>query len=81
VELHEESAIAALALLRSEGHDARIHVGDFFEVEPVPRFDAVIGNPPYVRYQDFTGEPRALGRAAALGIFCRPAGPGVSLIC
>ena len=66
VELHEETAIAALSLLRSEGHDATIHVGDFFGVDPAPRFDAVIGNPPYVRYQDFAGEPRSRGRAAAL---------------
>jgi adenine-specific DNA-methyltransferase len=66
VELHEESALAALALLRSKELDAAIHVGDFFDVEPQPRFDAVIGNPPYVRYQDFTGEPRARGRAASL---------------
>lgn len=31
-----------------------------------PRFDAVVGNPPYIRYQDFAGEPRARSRAAAL---------------
>jgi adenine-specific DNA-methyltransferase len=66
IELHAESAHAALTLLRAEGHDASIDVGDFFDVNPEPRYDAVIGNPPYVRYQDFTGEPRARGRAAAL---------------
>lgn len=66
VELHADSAVAALGLLHSAGHDAAIRVCDFFDVSPEPRYDAVIGNPPYVRYQDFTGEPRARGRAAAL---------------
>jgi adenine-specific DNA methylase len=41
-------------------------VGDFFTIETTPMFDAVVGNPPYVRYQDFSGEARARGRAAAL---------------
>ena len=71
IELHEESAVEALSLLRSKGHDASIDVGDFFDVDPEPRYDAVIGNPPYVRYQDFTGEPRTRGRAAALRPVCR----------
>ncbi len=66
VELHEESAKAALALLRTAGYDADVEVADFFTVEPTPRYDAVVGNPPYVRYQDFAGEPRARSRAAAL---------------
>ncbi|XHC90854.1 N-6 DNA methylase (plasmid) [Leifsonia sp. P73] len=35
-------------------------------VDPAPRYDAVIGNPPYIRYQDFTGEARSRSRAAAL---------------
>jgi len=66
VELHEESAKAALALLRTAGYDADVEVADFFTLEPTPRYDAVVGNPPYVRYQDFGGEPRARSRAAAL---------------
>lgn len=66
VELHEESARAARNLLATEGRDAEIRVGDFFTVEPTATFDAVVGNPPYVRYQDFAGEARAHGRAAAL---------------
>jgi adenine-specific DNA methylase len=66
VELHEASADAAISLLRSDGLEARVAVGDFFTVEPMPMFDAVVGNPPYVRYQDFAGEARARGRAAAL---------------
>ena len=41
-------------------------MGDFFLVEPTPTYDAVIGNPPYVRYQEFAGAARARGREAAL---------------
>ena len=66
VELHRPSVRAARRLLREQGVPARIHEGDFFAVEPRPEYDTVIGNPPYVRYQDFTGEARAAARAAAL---------------
>lgn len=66
VELHEASAAAARALLDVAGVNARIKVDDFFDVEPTGSYDVVIGNPPYVRYQDFSGEARARSRAAAL---------------
>ena len=66
VELHDASAVAARNLLRQTGVDARIEVDDFFCVDPTGSYDAVIGNPPYVRYQDFSGEARARSRAAAL---------------
>lgn len=66
VELHPASADAARALLRQAGVDARIEVGDFFCVEPTGSYDAVVGNPPFIRYQDFSGEARARSRAAAL---------------
>jgi len=66
VELHEASASAARGLLRAAGVDADIKVGDFFTFEPTASYDAVIGNPPYVRYQDFSGESRARSREAAL---------------
>lgn len=66
VELHERSARSARDLLRANGFDARVEVGDFFSTPPDPTFTAVIGNPPYVRYQDFSGEARARARAAAL---------------
>ncbi len=65
-ELHSSSADAALAALTAAGHDARIRVGDFLATPAQARFDAVIGNPPYVRYQDFAGSARAAGRRAAL---------------
>lgn len=66
IELHEGSARQAQEALRAEGIAATIHVGDFFLHEAEARFDIVIGNPPYIRYQDFTGEARTRSRAAAL---------------
>lgn len=46
--------------------------GDFFDIEPLPvrQVDAIVGNPPFVRYQRFTGDARtrALGRAAEQGV-------------
>lgn len=66
VELHAASARAARAVLRAAGSSPRVRVSDFFAVEPDPSYDAVIGNPPYVRYQDFAGADRAASRRAAL---------------
>lgn len=65
-ELHEASAQATRDVLRAAGVEARITTGDFFTVEPTASYDAVIGNPPYVRYQDFSGESRSRSREAAL---------------
>ena len=66
VELHEDSAAQASARLQRDGNDVKITVSDFFDVTPTPVFDAVVGDPPYVRYQDFTGSSRSRSRAAAL---------------
>jgi len=66
VELHEASAAAARALLDQAGVTANITSGDFFLVEPTGSYDVVIGNPPFVRYQDFAGDSRTRSRAAAL---------------
>jgi adenine-specific DNA-methyltransferase len=66
VELHAASAAESERTLRAEGINATIRTGDFFTAEPDASFDAVIGNPPYVRYQDFSGEARTRSRAAAL---------------
>ena len=66
-ELHEASARSALAELDAVGLSARIEVADFFDVELADgTFDAVVGNPPYVRYQAFHGEARAKAQQAAL---------------
>ncbi len=65
-ELHGESAAAARRLLADLRHPGTIEVGDFLATTAAPRFDAVVGNPPYIRYQGFTGDARARGLAAAL---------------
>lgn len=66
VEIHPHSARVARARVEGAGGDPHITVGDFFLIAPEPRYSAVIGNPPYIRYQDFTGESRTRSRAAAL---------------
>lgn len=65
-ELHETSAAASRALLAELGHPAEVHVGDFLATKAAREFDAVVGNPPYVRYQGFTGDARTTGLTAAL---------------
>lgn len=65
-ELHATSARGARRHLARAGLTAHITTGDFFAVDPQPAFDAVVGNPPYVRYQDFAGASRAAGQRAAL---------------
>ena len=44
-------------------------LSDFFAVAPddLPPLDAVVGNPPFIRYQSFSGE-RASARAKAQGV-------------
>jgi adenine-specific DNA-methyltransferase len=46
---------------------AKIVTSSFFDVakEDLPVIDAVIGNPPYIRYHGFTGENRRAGLARA----------------
>ncbi|WP_218952201.1 N-6 DNA methylase [Amycolatopsis anabasis] len=66
VELHAASARHAAAVVEQAGHRVQVDVGDFFEFDPRPAYDVVVGNPPYVRYQDFSGEARSRSRQAAL---------------
>lgn len=66
VEIHGASAEAARSRVEAAGGSPEIAVDDFFLVEPRPVHSVVVGNPPYIRYQDFTGESRARSRAAAL---------------
>ncbi len=66
VEIHAHSARAGVALVESAGGTCDMQVADFFTVTPAMEFDVVIGNPPYVRYQDFSGDSRARSRKAAL---------------
>lgn len=66
VELHEASAQAARDIVTAADVVPDIQTADFFTVTPQPIYDAVVGNPPYVRFQDFSGAARARSRAAAL---------------
>lgn len=66
VEIHEDSAAESTRSLRACGINATIHARDFFAHLELGAYDAVVGNPPYVRYQDFTGSARAAAREAAL---------------
>ncbi|MDO5051299.1 MAG: N-6 DNA methylase [Pseudoclavibacter sp.] len=65
VEIHEASARRARRLVQDAGGRARIRVQDFFRIEAAADYDAVVGNPPFIRYQEFTGELRRLARNAA----------------
>lgn len=66
VEIHGPSASEAERIVAAAGGQLNVVVADFFLVEPSGKYTAVIGNPPYIRYQDFTGNSRLRSRAAAL---------------
>jgi adenine-specific DNA methylase len=65
-DIHSVSVVAAHAALSVHGLAASIETGDFFKRPSAAAFDVVVGNPPYVRYQNFSGEARALALEAAL---------------
>ena len=55
-ELHAASARLARRRLTDAGAgDVPISVGDFFRLEPTRDVTAIVGNPPYVRYQGHKG--------------------------
>ncbi|MET3511491.1 hypothetical protein ABIC64_002949 [Plantibacter flavus] len=66
VEIHEQSALAGRQRVRAAGGEPSIEVNDFFLVDSAVKYTAAIGNPPYVRYQDWSGEARLRSREAAL---------------
>lgn len=66
VEIHAYSARVARKRVQEAGGQAQILHSDFFALSPEPIYDTVIGNPPYIRYQDFSGKARAQSREAAL---------------
>jgi adenine-specific DNA-methyltransferase len=73
-ELDPDEAAAARRRLASEGLGGTVRAGDFFggvaALGSGARFDAIVGNPPFVRYQTFPEAHRepafALMRAAGL---------------
>jgi tRNA1(Val) A37 N6-methylase TrmN6 len=73
VDVHEGSLDEAMRLLEAEGLDAHLIADDFFNLPapaqlgcPLPELDAVIGNPPFVRYQEHIGGARKRSATAAL---------------
>lgn len=68
IDIHEESVDRAQTVLTAAGVGGRTWAGDFFALQSqdAPRFDAVIGNPPYIRYQQFGGDARGIALEAAL---------------
>lgn len=66
IELFPEEASKARARLRGCGlNDVKVECTDFFEaadgfLRSKARFDLVVGNPPFVRYQDFPEQQRSL---------------------
>lgn len=70
VGVERDSAEAAKA--RAAVPAAHVRTKSFFDLAPADlgRFDAVIGNPPYIRSHGFTGDERAraLARAADAGV-------------
>lgn len=73
VDIHESSLDVSMRLLEDEGLDARLLASDFFDVVTpaqlgavLPELDAVVGNPPFVRYQEHIGDVRKRSAACAL---------------
>ncbi len=73
IDLHKPSLDSSLAHLEAEDLDAHLLARDIFEVptpdqygSPIPFMDAVIGNPPFVRYQSHRGDVRKRSAEAAL---------------
>jgi hypothetical protein len=65
VEIHPPSASVARARVELAGGRANIQVADFFGIAPRHAYDAVIGNPPFIRFHDFSGAARAAALRAA----------------
>ncbi len=66
IEIHEESLQNAAGILSAEGFAATLTRGNFFDARGGGDLDAVVGNPPYIRYQKFIGTARAKAQEAAL---------------
>jgi adenine-specific DNA-methyltransferase len=69
-DIHQASVDEGRSALQELGFDGEFHVGDFFTQTSETKFDAVIGNPPFIRFQGFGGLSRAasLERALAVGV-------------
>lgn len=59
IEVHDKSVQAAKKRLAACGYSCSIETGDFLSKGTSRKFDAVIGNPPYIRFQAVTSSQRA----------------------
>ncbi|MCV7226760.1 HsdM family class I SAM-dependent methyltransferase [Mycolicibacterium komossense] len=66
VEIDPASVTTARRRVAEAGGTVHLRTADFFDVAPDPAYAAVLGNPPYIRYQDFHGSQRAQSRRTAL---------------
>jgi adenine-specific DNA-methyltransferase len=74
VDLHRPSLTEAARLLGGESFNAKLITGDFFEQmtpnqlggDEIGWQDAVVGNPPFIRYQEHQGDARKRSASAAL---------------
>ena len=73
VDVHAESIEEAARILRADGLTASLRTQDFCAIPtpdepgaPLPLVDAVVGNPPFIRYQAQTGDARRRAARAAL---------------
>lgn len=66
IDIHPQAIRIAEAIINNGAERARLEAADFFHYNTHIRFDAVVGNPPFVRYQNFSGAARARAQAVAL---------------
>ncbi len=66
VDIHEPSIRAAHEQLVGTGLAFELQARDLFDLPALPQWDVVIGNPPYLRYQAFSGSHRIKAQEAAL---------------
>jgi adenine-specific DNA methylase len=66
LDINPEAVRKAEAEIAALGGQAVLKTGDFLEFRSDQQFDAVVGNPPYIRYQTFNGRARAIAQEASL---------------
>lgn len=66
VEIYEQSATLAVKRLAKCRAAAAILVASFFDVPARPEYDAVMGNPPFIRFQSLSESDRTKANEAAL---------------
>ena len=74
VELHRASAEESRKVMTQQGLEATIWADDFFDAKLEPTYAAVLGNPPFIRFQDYSGPARAKAQRAALAAGVRLSG-------